>query len=104
MDLEDLKERARQVKAHNLELQLKQAHRPWSTAETTLGFVSDVGDLAKLVMMKSGLRQPNDDLDRMIGHELGDCLWSILTLADELGVDLESAFLETLNEILERTE
>lgn len=104
MNLEELKNRAREVKAHNVELQIKQADRPWSTAETTLGFVADVGDLAKLVMMKSGLREPNPDLDQMIGHELGDCLWSVLTLADELGIDLERAFLETLQEILGRTE
>lgn len=59
-----------------------------------LGFLGDVGDLAKLVQGKAGVR-PREDLDEALAHELADCLWSVLTLADAYGVDLEAAFVST---------
>lgn len=43
-----------------------------------LGFLGDVGDLAKLVQGKAGVR-PRPDLDEALAHELADCLWSVLT-------------------------
>jgi len=103
MSLVELASRARVVKAHNVELQLRHANRPWSTVETMLGFVTDVGDLARLVMMNSQLRPATEEIAQKIRHELGDCLWAILTLADELEVDLESSFLETLETIMKRS-
>ncbi len=62
------------------------------------GFVVDVGDLMKLVMAKAGAR-PIADLDRKLAHELADCLWSVLVLADAHGVNLESAFLKTMKQL-----
>ena len=63
-----------------------------------LGFVGDVGDLAKLVQGKAGVR-PTAELDEKLAHELADCLWSVFTLADEYGVDLESSFAETVTSL-----
>jgi NTP pyrophosphatase (non-canonical NTP hydrolase) len=64
-----------------------------------IGFVGDVGDLAKLVQGKAGIR-PTPDLDSKIAHELADCLWSVLTLADAYGIDLERSFADTMDDIL----
>ena len=63
-----------------------------------LGLVGDVGDLAKLVQGKAGVR-PRDDLDAALAHELADCLWAVLTLADAYDVDLEAAFTSTMDEL-----
>lgn len=63
-----------------------------------LGFVGDVGDLAKLVTAKEGVRK-TDDVDQKIQHELADCLWSILVLTDAYGVDIETAFTRTMDEL-----
>ena len=57
------------------------------------GFVVDVGDLMKLVMAKSGARQV-DGVDAKLRHELADCLWSVLVLAQLYEIDLEAAFTE----------
>jgi len=72
--------------------------RPWTREELMQGFVGDVGDLTKLVMAKAGTR-PIADSDRKIAHELSDCLWSVLVLAQEYGVDLEKEFPATMDEI-----
>jgi NTP pyrophosphatase (non-canonical NTP hydrolase) len=34
-----------------------------------------------------------------LGHELADCLWSIIILASELDIDLEANFLATMEKL-----
>jgi NTP pyrophosphatase (non-canonical NTP hydrolase) len=63
-----------------------------------LGFLGDMGDLAKLIQAKEGVRQ-YEDLDNKLAHELSDCLWSIIILANKYGVDLEAAFVKTMSEL-----
>jgi NTP pyrophosphatase (non-canonical NTP hydrolase) len=77
--------------------------RQWSREEIMLGFLGDVGDLAKLVQGKAGVR-PRDDLDEALAHELADCLWCVMTLADAYEVDLEAAFVQTMDSLTEHLE
>jgi NTP pyrophosphatase (non-canonical NTP hydrolase) len=63
----------------------------WTREQVMQGFVGDVGDLMKLVMAKSGVRDIAD-VDRKLEHELADCLWSVLVLARLYDVDLEQQF------------
>jgi NTP pyrophosphatase (non-canonical NTP hydrolase) len=72
--------------------------KKWVVAEYTQGFVCDVGDLMKLVMAKGGSRKV-ENVDQKLKHELFDCLWSIIIIADELGIDLESEFVKQANEL-----
>ena len=53
----------------------------------------------KLVMAKEGRREGPADLDAKLAHELADCLWSVLVLADAYGVDVGQAFLRTMREL-----
>ncbi|MEZ6330670.1 MAG: MazG nucleotide pyrophosphohydrolase domain-containing protein [Candidatus Saccharimonadales bacterium] len=62
------------------------------------GFVGDVGDLSKLIMAKNNLRS-KDNVDEALAHELSDCLWSLLVLADKLGIDLDQAFIKTMDSL-----
>jgi NTP pyrophosphatase (non-canonical NTP hydrolase) len=101
MDFQEMLKRAREIKAVNAQLAQKDNCTEWGLEQRTMGFVGDVGSLAKLVMAKSGYRK-YDDLDKKLAHELGDCLWAIMTIADEAGVNLEKAFLDTMNEIEQR--
>lgn len=72
-------------------LNLAQRGRVWTTEELMLGFVGDVGDLAKLVMADAGTRDiPHHRA--LLGHELADCLWSVLVIAARSGVDLAAEF------------
>lgn len=87
--------RARAVRAQYAATEIERYGRAWTTEEIMLGFLGDVGDLAKLVQGKAGVR-PRDDLDEALAHELADCLWSVLTLADAYDVDLEAAFDRTM--------
>lgn len=61
-----------------------------------MGFVGDVGDLMKLVLAHKGIRDiPN--ARAKLAHELADCLWSLLVLAQQYDIDLEQAFVETMD-------
>ena len=75
----------------------------WTAEQVMQGFVGDVGDLMKLVMARQGLRTI-PDADVKLGHELADCLWSVLVLARLYEVDLESEFVRMIDEISRRLE
>jgi NTP pyrophosphatase (non-canonical NTP hydrolase) len=80
-------------------LETKRYGRVWSTQELALGFMGDVGDLAKLIQAHAGVRQI-DDCKAKLGHELSDCLWSILVLAHKCGIDLEAEFSRNTRELI----
>lgn len=102
---QELERRAREIR-ELYAIQANAAGRSrWGAAEYLQGFVGDVGALAKLVMRKNGVRADGAserELDAKLAHELADCLWSVLVLADELGVDLERAFFATMAELQAR--
>lgn len=100
MDFAEMQERARVIRRQYARDEVRRHGRSWTPEETMLGFAGDVGDLAKLVQSKAGVR-PRDGLDAALAHELADCLWSIVTLADCYDVDLESAFTTTMKELSE---
>ena len=97
-ELEDLKHAAMRV--HDLydELNLKDRGRVWTREEFMLGFVGDVGDLAKLVMAEEGARTVSGGR-AALGHELADCLWSVLILAHKYDIDLAAEFTRTMAEL-----
>jgi len=52
----------------------------------------------KLIMAKEGFRQ-GENVDAKLAHELSDCLWSVLVLARHYGIDLETEFIRTMNDL-----
>jgi NTP pyrophosphatase (non-canonical NTP hydrolase) len=98
MDLQALSRRALEIRRQYAEQERAAYGRPWTTEEIALGFVGDVGDLAKLVVACAGMRALPDARAKL-AHELADCLWSILVLADVHGIDLEQEFLRTMQEL-----
>jgi len=70
----------------------------WTNEEIALGFVGDVGDLAKLIVAESGKRNITDSRKKL-AHELSDCLWSVMVLAHMHDIDLEASFQNTMDEL-----
>jgi NTP pyrophosphatase (non-canonical NTP hydrolase) len=79
----------------------------WTIEEIALGFVGDVGDLAKLILAENGRRNITDSKEKL-EHELADCLWSIIVLSKLPDVNLETSFIKTMeglkNHLLETQE
>src|SRR5688572_30320548 len=98
MPLKKLTERALEIRALFKEQETRKHGRSWTREEIMLGMVGDVGDLAKLVLAKEGVRDI-PDLENKLKHELSDCLWSLLVLAAEYDINLEYEFMNTMNSI-----
>lgn len=100
MNFSDLEQAALRLNALYERLEIKRYGRVWTTQELALGFMGDVGDLAKLIQADAGVRTI-DDCKAKLGHELSDCLWSIMVLANKCGIDLEAEFVRNTREISE---
>jgi NTP pyrophosphatase (non-canonical NTP hydrolase) len=98
MTFKELQERALAVRQQYSDMEIANYGRAWTNEELALGFGKDVGDLMKLVVAKEGMREV-EDVDSKLAHELSDCLWSVIVLADKCGVDLESSFTKTMDEL-----
>jgi|SRR5581483_11812530 len=103
MEFKQIIVRALSIKQQYASLEKQQYGRPWSGEELMLGYMKDIGDLARLIQAKEGVRD-SDELDKKLAHELSDCLWSVIALADHYEVDLESSFIQTMDEIQDRLE
>ncbi|MEU1423377.1 nucleotide pyrophosphohydrolase [Kitasatospora sp. NPDC005751] len=99
MELSEIARRAMSI--HDLydRLNAAQRGRTWTRQDFVLGFTGDVGDLAKLAQAADGIRPVPAGRD--LGHELADCLWSVVVIAELYGVDLEAAFVTTMAQLEE---
>ena len=103
MEFQELIDRALQVRAQYSELEQTRYGRAWENDEIALGFVGDVGDLAKLVIAQNGVREIPEAHEKL-AHELSDCLWSVIVLAHNYGLDLETVFMENMDWISKQIE
>jgi len=100
MKYRELEESALKLNELYEELEIKLYGRVWTTEELALGFVGDIGDLAKLIQANAGIRSI-DNFKSKLGHELSDCLWSVIVLANKCGIDLEAEFSKNIKELME---
>ena len=98
MEFQTLVEKAVQIRQQYAELERRRYGRAWTRGQVLQGFVGDVGDLVKLAMACDGVRHIPNAEDKL-AHELADCLWSVLVLSEMYGVDLEEAYLRTMDEL-----
>ncbi|PJE63174.1 nucleotide pyrophosphohydrolase [Candidatus Roizmanbacteria bacterium CG10_big_fil_rev_8_21_14_0_10_39_6] len=103
MDFKLLLQRAIDIRNKYSVFEKQKTGKEWTNLNLMEGFVGDVGDLMKLVMAKEGVREI-PDVDQKLAHELSDCLWSVLVLANKYNVDLETSFLQTMDELEKRIE
>ncbi len=101
MDFKKIIERTKEVHKKYVESDKRRLGKEWRRGEYVKAFTADVGDLVKLTMGKDGLRDI-ENVDKKLAHELADCLYSIIIIAEKYDVELEKAFLETMDELEER--
>jgi NTP pyrophosphatase (non-canonical NTP hydrolase) len=96
MEFQNLIEEALRVRKMYEEKEKQLYGSAWTSEEITLGFVGDVGDLAKLILAENGRRNITDSKEKL-EHELADCLWSIIVLSKLHEIDLETSFIKTMD-------
>ena len=98
MEFQKIIERAMEVRKRYEQKEIQLYGSPWTSEEIALGFVGDVGDLAKLISAENGKRKILNSHEKL-EHELADCLWSVIVLAELHGVDLEQSFFDTMDRL-----
>lgn len=88
---------AREVRALYERLEQRFNGRVWSTAEITMGFSADVGQVARLVLAAEGTWPVDGDLRQQLEHKLAESVWWTFVLADRLDVDLDDAYGRTMD-------
>jgi NTP pyrophosphatase (non-canonical NTP hydrolase) len=103
MNFDDLQQRALEIREKYDRLNQAKRGVVWNEQQLMAGFVGDVGDLSKIIMAKHGLRKMAD-VDAKLAHELSDCLWSVLVLANKYDIQLADEFMKTMAELEKRVE
>lgn len=97
MDFNQIKNRAKEIRKLYAEIELEQFGREWTKEEIFQGLVGDIGDLSRYIVACEGIwpkhfGKNKKELNENIAHELADCLWSIIILADKYDIDIEKSF------------
>ena len=98
MEFQKIIDRAMNIRRKYEEKEKQQYGSSWTNEEIVLGFVGDVGDLAKLIMAENGRRNITNRKEKL-EHELSDCLWSVIVLSRLHDIDLERSFMSTMDEL-----
>ncbi len=93
MDIEEMQQRAVEVRARFAVFEEASYEQAWSTQDVVMGLMTDVGDLSAIMYRLEGRRPLRDgDPKEELAHELSDCLWVLLVLADRYGVEMGASF------------
>jgi NTP pyrophosphatase (non-canonical NTP hydrolase) len=98
MEFQKIIDRAMEIRRRYEEKEKQLYGSPWTSEELALGFVGDVGDLAKLISAENGKRNILNSRQKL-EHKLADGLWSVIVLSNLHGVDLEKSFFETMDQL-----
>lgn len=71
---------------------------PSTDEEIAQGFLGDVNNLVRLVQAAHGKTRIANSAEKLTS-QLSHCLWSVIILAQMHNVDLEQAFMETMDKL-----
>lgn len=94
----EMSKRALEIKEKYQEIEPKK----WGVEQAMLGLVTDIGELAEIVMANEGYRETKVEVKERLSHELSDVLYSIIVLANKTGIDLKGSFWHTMDSLEER--
>ncbi len=98
MLIEEMQARAVQVRQQFAAFERASYGQEWLVEDLVIGLTKDVGDLAEIVQRLEGKRVPRSQSAKAeLEHEISDCLWSLLVIADRYNVDVSGAFARTMD-------
>ena len=72
----------------------------WNPADNMVHLIEEVGELAREVMHRFGPKKKKDsEGDGDIGEEMADVMFSLICLANSLGIDLDEEFDKVMEKI-----
>ncbi len=101
MDFQEMINRVHEIHKLYVESDIRRLGKEWDRGEYVKALCADIGMLAKLTMAKDGLREM-ENVDEKLKHEVADCLWALIIIAEKYGVNIEESFLETMKDLEDR--
>ncbi len=69
-----------------------------------IDFVSEIGELGKEILKSTNYGKKEYSIDETAVEEMGDCLFSLLALCCEMGIDAENALSGAMEKYQQRLE
>ncbi|WP_298703114.1 MazG-like protein [uncultured Veillonella sp.] len=73
----------------------------WTVEEDALGFLTDaalVGRLAMAYEKTWPTANTEEDLNNLLPHKIGECVWWLASLSNRMGIDFEKAIIDFIEE------
>ncbi len=100
MDIAPMQARAVDVRRQFAVFEQATYGREWTVEDLVMGLMTDLGDLAAIVQTLEGKRPPRTDNPiQSLEHEVSDCLWVLLVIADRYDINIADAFDQTMTGI-----
>lgn len=99
LGLESARRRAMEVRALYEAIERRLNGQVWTLQELMLGFSNDVGTVGRLVLAHDGTWATDGDVDAQLAHKLAESLWWVIVIAERLGIDISTAFADTMDRI-----
>lgn len=98
MELQKLVNRAMDLRRQYEKKETELYGRPATDEDIAQSFLGDVNNLIKLIMAENGKRTIANSREKLEA-QLAHCLWSVIVLAKMRNIDLEQAFMETMDRL-----
>ncbi len=101
MEFEKIIQHALEIRKKYAELEKKKYGAEWDNKRLVDGAGKDFKGLSDLILSKENGQEPENFVAK-ISHELSDCLWAVLVIADRYSIGVEESFLKTMDELEKR--
>jgi len=98
MDLDNMISEGLRIRQKYDDWAVKNNVRKWGLLERTTGLVTDIGELTEYVMVHMGYRGGENNQEKL-KHEICDCIYSLICIADYVGVDIKKEFPNLIEEL-----
>ena len=98
MELQKLVNRAMDLRRQYEKKETELYGTPATDEDIAQSFLGDVNNLIKLIMAENGKRTIANSKEKLEA-QLAHCLWSVIVLAKMRNMDLEQAFMETMDRL-----
>jgi hypothetical protein len=90
MDINQVIERSKKIRAAYHQLEKKHHGTEWTVEEDALAFLTDAGLVGRHTMSQQE-RWPTKNTNTELEHKLGECIWWLTILADRMNIGIEEA-------------
>lgn len=92
IDFSKAVERSTKIRKLYHHLERQHHEKEWTVEEDALAFLTDAGLVGRLTMSQQGRWTTNGDTIPELEHNLGECMWWLIVLAERMDIDISEAF------------